>query len=94
MRETLRRIRSPFHRFFISVMLWVFTLFPKRQAHWVGRRRRPRLLYLSLYAYILYTIAATVILIAARNMTVAVLLFSAFVVPLYFVILKPRKQAG
>jgi hypothetical protein len=78
----------------ISVVLRFFALLPKRQPHWVGRRRPPRLLYLACYAFILYTIAATVILIATRDMTTAVLLFSVFVVPLFFVIIRPRKQAG
>jgi hypothetical protein len=89
MRNILLRVRSPLRRRLISLVVWLLGCYPKHRAHWVGRRP-PHLLYLSLYVFILYTVAATVILIAVKDMNTAVFLFSAFVVPLYFVIRRAR----
>jgi hypothetical protein len=91
-RDRLRRVRSPFNRLLISVVVWLLAHLPQRKIHWVGNQRSPRLLFLSLYVFILYTVVTTVILIAARNQQVAIYLFSAFVVPLYLVFMLPRRR--
>lgn len=90
----LRRIKKPFNRFLVSALLFTVYIVQRiinnvQPFHWV-HRRPPRLVFLIPYVFILYTVTATTILIATRNMTIAIYLFSAFVVPLYFIVTKSR----
>lgn len=59
--------------------------------HWF---RPPRLLFIACYAFILYTVMATIILIASQHLQAGVILFGLFVVPLYAVVLYSRFVAS
>lgn len=73
---------------------WVFEDRRKVRMFVVNDRRgySPRTIYIVTYAFIIYTVLATVILIASQNLKNGVLFFSAFSIPLAFMFLKTKKR--
>lgn len=67
---------------FVLQLLRIKRYFHNQSPHWVGSRG-PKALYFNLYTYILFTVMATVILIATQDIQRGILLFGAFIIPLY-----------
>lgn len=59
----------------------------------LSRVHPPRPVILVSYLYIVYTVVATIIMIASQNLLVGVVLFGLFVVPLYAMIAYTRRLA-
>ena len=99
MKKRLLKIKSPIKIFIITLLvnyLFIFHRKDRREikaGHFVNDRRKysPRLLFVSLYVWILYTITATVILIGLHNIKYSVFLFAVFVIPLFLIICNPLK---
>ncbi len=79
---------TPFQR---KRIVWVakFYFLKKKISLYIPRlpsHRPPRLGILLAYTYILFIVTSTVIMIASQNLQLGIILFGAFVIPLYALI--------
>ena len=89
MKNKLSHLKTPRRRLIFSVVLSLLISLPIRIPN--ALQHPPRLVLLIPYVFILFVVSATVILIIPRDSDFGIMLFGAFVIPLYLMFTNPHK---